>query len=123
MEMNVNEIEVNGIKYIKKDSVQGMAKPNVDGLKYSIVRTYSAGVFAGYVKHEGKIGSVFDARMLWFWSGAASISQLSVDGVSNPGDCKFTIPVQEIELTEIIEVIPCTEKAEKCIRGVKEWKK
>ena len=91
--------------------------------KYCIVRCDRAGVFAGIVKsRNGREVVLTDARRLWYWDGAASISQLAVDGTTKPRGCKFTVPVQEIALLEAIEVIPCTEKAEASIRGVAEWK-
>ena len=121
MEMNVEEIEVNGVKYVPKDSVNKKADTNVDGLDYCIVRTYSAGVFAGYCKRNGTEAVVYNARRLWYWSGAASLSQLAVDGVSKPNDCKFPTEVEKVELIGVIEVIPCTEKAKKSIAEVKIW--
>lgn len=90
--------------------------------KYCIVRTYSAGVFAGVLKsRDGKESVLTDARRLWYWAGAASLSQLAVDGTSRPNDCKFPTPVPEILLTEVIEVIPATPKAEDSIKGVPVW--
>ena len=92
--------------------------------KYVICRTYSAGVFAGVLKsRNGKESILTDARRIWYWSGAASLSQLATDGSSDPDNCKFPCPVSEVLLTETIEIIPCAEKAEKSIRGVKIWKK
>jgi hypothetical protein len=91
--------------------------------KYCIVRTYSAGVFAGVVKsRDGKEAVLENARRIWYWSGAASLSQLAVDGTSNPNGCKFPAEVEEVLLTEVIEIIPCTEKAKVSIKGVKKWK-
>lgn len=47
--------------------------------QYSIIRTYSAGVFAGYIKtRKGKEAVITNARRLWYWSGAASLSELSL---------------------------------------------
>lgn len=92
--------------------------------KYCIVRTYSAGVFAGILKsRDGKESILTDARRIWYWSGAASLSQLATDGTSDPDNCKFPCAVSEVLLIETIEIIPCTEKAEKSIRGVKIWAK
>jgi hypothetical protein len=91
--------------------------------KYCIVRTYSAGVFAGVVKsRDGKEAVLENARRIWYWSGAASLSQLAVDGTSNPNGCKFPTEVEEVLLTEVIEIISCTEKAKVSIKGVKKWK-
>ena len=90
--------------------------------KYVIVRTHSAGVFAGYLKNrKGKEGTVLKARRLWYWDGAASLSQLATDGTSKPENCKFPCEVSEIELTEIIEVIAVTNKAKTSIASVPVW--
>lgn len=91
--------------------------------KYVIVRGDRSGVFAGeLVGREGTEVKLANCRRLWYWDGAASISQLAVDGTSKPDSCKFTVTVDEIEILDAIEVIPCTEKAQKSIMGVKEWK-
>jgi hypothetical protein len=92
--------------------------------KYCIVRTYSAGVFAGTLESlDGKVGKVTKARRIWYWDGASSLSELAARGTSKPDNCKFPCEVDEVLLTEIIEVIPCTDKAIKSIKGVKEWTK
>ena len=91
--------------------------------KHVIVRTYSAGVFAGILKsRDGKEVVMTDARRLWYWDGAASLSQLAIDGVSKPKTCKFPAPVAEVLLTEAIEIIPTTNTARESIDGVKVWK-
>jgi hypothetical protein len=92
--------------------------------KYVIVRTYSAGVFAGNLENrEGKEAVLTDARRLWYWDGAASLSQLAVDGTKTPENCKFPVAVPRVTLTEAIEIIETTETGEKSIRGVPLWKK
>jgi uncharacterized protein DUF6948 len=89
---------------------------------YVIVRTYSAGVFAGNLESRaGKEVVLTDARRLWYWAGAASLSQLAVDGTSKPRDCKFPVAVPRVELTEAIEILAVTEKAEASIKGVPLW--
>lgn len=123
MEQKINEIEINGITYIPKDSVVEMA-PKLDGMEYCMVRTFSAGVFAGYIEsRNGKEAVLRNARRIWQWAGAASLSQLATDGTSNPNNCKFPTPVDKVILTEVIEIIPITEKAQKSIQGVPVWKK
>lgn len=64
-----------------------------------------------------------DARRLWYWDGAASLSQLAVDGVCAPRNCKFTLTVPTMTVLGVIEIIPCTEKAIKSIDGVPVWKR
>lgn len=91
--------------------------------KYVIVRTYSAGVFAGYIKsRKGQEVVLEKARRLWYWKGAASLSQLAIDGVSCPKECKFPEEVSQIELLQAIEILDVTEKARKCIAQVEPWK-
>ena len=122
METQINEAEINGKKYVLKGQELSLAK-KVDGMKYVIIRTYSAGVFAGYLKkREGKEVELKQARRLWYWDGAASLSQLAIDGVSKPQNCKFPAEVENIILTEAIEIIPCSEKAQKSIGMVGIWK-
>lgn len=53
--------------------------------KRVIVRTYSAGVFAGELEtKDGREVTLMNARRLWYWTGAASLSQLAQEGTSKP---------------------------------------
>ncbi len=89
---------------------------------YAIVRTYSAGCFAGEIEsRDGKEVVMTSARRLWYWGGAASLSELAVRGTKRPQDCKFPVAVPRITLTEAIEVIECTETARASIEAVPEW--
>ncbi len=124
METNINEVEINGTKYIRKDSVtiNNIASP-VNGLKLVMIRTYSAGVHYGYLKsREGKEVVLLNASRVWYWSGAASLSQLATEGTTKPNDCKFSVEVPEIILTESIEIISMTEKAINNLNSIKKWK-
>ncbi len=90
---------------------------------YCIVRGDRSGVFAGDIKHrEGREVTLTNVRRLWYWSGAASLSQLALEGVKRPKDCKFTVTVPELVVLDAIEFIPCTAEAEACIKGVPEWR-
>jgi len=90
---------------------------------YYIIRARGAGVFFGNIKERtgGEI-TISNARRLWYWSGAASLSQLAVDGVANPNDCKFTVTVEELIVFDALEIIKCTDKAIQSINGTREWK-
>lgn len=92
--------------------------------KKVIIRGDRSGVFFGtLVERKGQEVKLANCRRLWFWDGAASISQLAVDGTTCPGNCKFTVVVSEIEILDAIEVIPCTDKAIKSIESVPVWKR
>lgn len=63
-----------------------------------------------------------NARRLWYWSGAASLSQLSVDGTSAPSSCKFPVAVPEVTLLGVIEILPLSDKAKATIDAAPVWK-
>lgn len=92
--------------------------------KYVIVRTYSAGVFAGELEsQENKNVVLINARRLWYWDGAASLSQLAMEGTKAPENCKFPIAVDRVQLTEAIEILDVTSQARKSIEEVPVWKR
>ena len=92
--------------------------------KYVIVRTRSAGVFAGNLKsydNQVRESVLTNARRLWYWAGAASLSQLAVSGTSRPKDCKFPVAVPSVTLAEVIEILDVTPEAETSIKAVPVW--
>jgi len=114
-------IMIDDVKYVRADSANKAAE-SIDGMPYKIVRTYSAGVFAGYVElRNGQEVVLRNARRLWCWSGAASLSQLAIDGTKKPNDCKFPAEVSRIELLQAIEILDVTKKAQDSIASVKIW--
>jgi hypothetical protein len=93
---------------------------------YVLIRTRSAGVFVGHFKSERDLKSGLEVtltkvRRIWYWEGAASLSQLAVNGTSKPQGCKFPVEVPLLRLPEVIEVINVTEKAKKSIASVPIW--
>ena len=120
--MKPETIKIDEIEYVRKDSLPEPAIKR-NNLPYRIVRTYSAGVFAGYLEsRNGQEVVMRDARRIWYWEGAASLSQMAQQGVTRPDNCKFAIPVDRVELLQAIEILDCTAAAQKCIEGVKVWK-
>jgi len=124
--MGKKTIEVSDEIYdLIKDQLNGLNEKakEIDGMKYVIVRTYSAGVFAGFLEsRDGREVVLRNARRLWYWAGAASLSQLAQEGVSLPDECKFPCEVDKVELLQSIEILDCTKKAQKSIKKVKIWK-
>jgi len=111
----MNTVIIDGIEYVPKESKQKM--------EYVIVRTYSAGVLAGYLESKnGQQVVLRQARRIWYWDGAASLSQLAMEGTSKPQNCKFPCEVDRVELLQVIEILDCTEKAQKNISEVTIWK-
>ena len=92
--------------------------------EYVIVRTYSAGVFAGTLaERDGREVTLTGARRLWYWAGAASLSQLAQTGTSRPAECKFPVEVDRVVLLEAIEILSVTDAARASIAAVPVWAK
>lgn len=88
-----------------------------------IIRGARSGVFFGEIKErKGNEVTLKNARRLWYWEGAASISQLAATGTSNPKACKFPEPVEEIMILDVIEIDKCSDNAIASIEGVPVWK-
>lgn len=93
-------------------------------MNYVLVRSKAASPFVGYLKsRNGQEVTLLNARRLWHWKGSASLSQMAMEGTSKPSECMFPCEVSEVILTEMIEMIPVTEKAKKSIKSVPVWSK
>jgi len=81
--------------------------------KYVVVRTYSAGVHMGtLVSQKGQEVVLENARRLWSWVGAFTLSEVATNGVA--AGSKMSVAVPSITLTQAIEIIqvsPVTAKS------------
>jgi hypothetical protein len=115
------EVSIENHQLVGKEICKETAE--VNQFPYVIVRTYSAGVFAGLLEsRNGREVVMRKARRLWYWEGAASLSQLAMEGVSKPKECKFPCEVDRVVLLEAIEILDVTPEAKKCIEMVPVWK-
>jgi hypothetical protein len=97
--------------------------------QYVIARSVNAGVFAGSLPEGEKLTdgkerasvTLTGARRLWYWDGAASLSQLAMTGTSKPGGCKFPVEVEMVTLNEVCELLAVTDEARKSIAAVPAW--
>lgn len=119
-------MKIDDVEYVRKDSVaDNTPAVSLDGKPYVIVRSRGAGVFAGYQHSftpQHQEIRLANARRLWHWVGAATLSQLAMEGVSKPGQCQFPQEVSDITILEVCEVIPATEQARRSIAEVKVWR-
>ena len=91
--------------------------------QYVIVRSRYAGAFAGkLVSKTGDEVILDQCRRLWYWAGAASLSQLAIDGTKLPKECKFPPATNGHTILGVIEIIPGTEAAQTSIDGVVPWR-
>ena len=96
---------------------QRMAEQHPFVGKYCLIRCYSAGVHAGtLVSVDGDKVILTNSRRLWSWT--------AVEGVALSGVAQFGVKAgkldannPEIYLTGVIEIIPCSAKAEASING------
>ena len=119
-------ITIDEVKYVRADCIKEEGS-TVDGMKCCVIRSYGAGVFAGYVKEQkadvnGVNVVLINSRRIFYWSGACSLSQVAVEGSKNINDCKIALVVPEQFIANVIEIIPMTKEAVKNIMGAKIWK-
>jgi hypothetical protein len=91
-----------------------MAKAN--GRRYVVVRTYSAGVHVGeLVERRGQEVDLARARRIWRWQGANTLHEIANRGVG--AGSRVSETVSAITLTQVIEIIDCTDAAREALKG------
>lgn len=79
--------------------------------KKVLIRTRSAGVhFGELVSRNGQEVHLKNARRLWSWSGALSLSEVASKGIELDKS-KVSVPVEEIILPQAIEIISISAKS------------
>jgi hypothetical protein len=90
--------------------------------KKYIFRGDRSGVFYGEIaERNGQEVTIKNCRRLWYWNGAASLSELALTGTKKPNECKFTVTVPTLQILDGIEIIPVSEAAQASIEGVSVW--
>ena len=119
----MEEIMINGEKYVKESSIINYVQPSYSDSTYCVIRSTTAGVFVGNIeKRSGGEVEIANCRRIWFWKGAASLSELATYGVKCPKECKFSVIVPRQIVREIVEIIPVSETAKKSIDSVSIWR-
>ena len=112
----MESVVINGEVYEKKSKAENNP--------WAVVRSKDAGVFLGrLVKEDGTRVELSDSRRIYYWDGAATLSQLSQEGVKNVSNCKFPCPMPSQIVFGVCEIIPATEAAVLSIQSVPVWKK
>lgn len=92
-------------------------------MSHVIIRSRDAGAFAGELEYkDGSEVVLKNARRLWYWDGAATLSQLAMEGTSKPKTCKFPVEVGAITVLGVCEIITMTDKAVESIAAVPVWR-
>lgn len=121
--MKPNTIKIDEVEYVRKDTLKQDAK-SMDGKPFVIVRSTTASPFFGYLEKEDEVNKtviLVNARRIYEWYGAATLSQLAESGTSQPDKCKFPAAVK-VKISNVHEIYYATEEAQKCLESVKVWK-
>ena len=116
-------IMIDNVKYVRADKIKTDAQ-SLDGKPFVIVRSTTASPFFGYLEKEDdvlKTVVLVNARRIYYWAGAATLSQLAESGTSKPDDCKFPAPIK-VKISNVHELYYPTEEARKILEAVKIWK-
>lgn len=78
-----------------------------------LIRSYASGVHFGTLESEtftpaGKVVVLSNSRRIHYWEGAASLSQVAMDGIKL-GRVAMSLPI--IEVVNVIETIPLSGAA------------
>lgn len=119
--MNVNELTIGQAKELANMfGSQSIASTSLNGMvgKKCIIRTYSAGVWFGEVEQKaGNEVIVKNARRMWQWWAAKSISLSGVALYGIKQDKSKIAPAVDSVWLEAIELISCTDVAIISIEG------
>ena len=85
-----------------------------------IIRCAQAGVFyAEIADRRGDEADLVNARRIWQWEGAYTLSDVAFTGVTSIS--KLSLPVS-LTVLGVIELLPCTPEAVASIDAVPIWK-
>jgi len=111
------KIKIDDVEYVRADELPAVESP--EGLRLCIIRTYSAGVFFGWVNYdaENTYSSVvlINSRRIHLWNGAFTLSAVAIDGISDDSRLSRIVPEQKVN--RVIEMIPVSVRAGKQLRN------
>ena len=92
--------------------------------KICIVRAYESGVHFGEVtetrdKAHGLSVTLKNSRRVHYWEGAASLSQMAIEGIKS-GRIAMVLP--EIQVENVCEIIPMSDAAIDNMKNQPIWK-
>ena len=124
--MNIDDLTLKQIKEL--NSLINQTGQKAESINYAIgkvviIRTYSAGVWCGTLAEKvGKEVILTDARRMWRWWAAKSISLSAVAIFGILREKSKIAPKVDGVWLEAIEIIPVTKVAEDSILGAEDAK-
>jgi hypothetical protein len=94
--------------------------------KKFVVRSDRAGVFFGVITKTMPLGDKLyvemdECRRIHYWNGAASLTQVALDGLPKGSGSRITNPLDGACVAGVIEILPCTKKATSAIEELQPW--
>jgi hypothetical protein len=113
-------ITIDDVEYVRKSEVKKQVEKK-DGLTYCILRTFSAGVWMGWVDYDNAPLTnceVIEATRIWRWEGAFTLSNLAAKGTTNPKGCRLATDLDKIKVNNVIEFLPVSENAKEILDSI-----
>ena len=121
--MEFNDVLLKLLLEKYQDNAAELSRPETSFVGQSVmIRSKDAGVFYG-VLHEKQGDCVIlkNSRRVWKWSGAFTLSELSMNGTNKPTECKFSAMVEVGQILGVIEIIPLSPKAIESLNKVVDY--
>ena len=98
-------INIDGIEYIEKSTIQDQSEAG-----FVLIRSYASGVHFGIIERQrdtlqGLEVVLKNARRIHYWEGAASLSQVAMEGISGKNS-RVAMMLPSITVQNVIETIP-----------------
>lgn len=105
------------------EQVSALCPKHEDPSDVVMIRSRDAGCFFGnLIAKDGNEVTLRNARRVWYWNGAATLSDLATEGTSKPRECKFPAPTEgEHVILGVCEIIPVTKRALRSLNAVSAW--
>ena len=123
--MNLDDLTIGQARELAKlFGTSQPAQPAIHAFvgRYVVVRTYSAGVHVGVLHSAGEGEAILTrTRRIWSWNDGKTLScsEIAIAGI---GSGKMSCEVGGNALTGVIEIIPTTQEAEKCLQNFSAFK-
>ncbi len=114
-------INIDGIEYIEKST-----SPELSADGFVLIRSYTSGVHFGVIERQrdtlqGLEVILKNARRIHYWEGAASLSQVAMEGIL-AGPSRVAMMLPSITIQNVIEIIPLSAEGFHNLSNQPVWK-
>lgn len=105
MELNAETISVNGVEYVKKDSVNKTITGNI-----KIVILQRGWIMVGYFERNGSDCKLSKASVIRSWGTTKGLGEIAVDGPTSNTELDPCNGLVEFDYLTVVAQIACEEK-------------